>query len=118
MDDRLEENKRRVLAFYDLMFNQCRPAEAVERYVGASYTQHTPMVANQKSGRSKRERPSSSGPPEGRRAARVVRFAVGGSDPLPPPWQPAGGGRSGTSGVSRGGKGPPLPRSRAVMSDS
>ena len=37
-----------VVAFYDLMFNQCRPAEAIERYAGAEYIQHNPHVADGK----------------------------------------------------------------------
>lgn len=46
----LERNKRNVVAFYDLMFNQCRPAEAMERYGGGDYVQHNPGVADGKAG--------------------------------------------------------------------
>ncbi len=43
-----EQNKKNVIAFYDLMFNQCKPREAVELYVGDQYIQHNPHVANGK----------------------------------------------------------------------
>lgn len=48
MNDRVEENKQTVTSFYDLMFNQCKPAEAIERYAGANYIQHNPEVADGK----------------------------------------------------------------------
>jgi predicted SnoaL-like aldol condensation-catalyzing enzyme len=46
MADNLEQNKRNAQAFYDLMFNQCKPREAVEKYVGDEYIQHNPHVAD------------------------------------------------------------------------
>ena len=48
MSTHLERNKRNAMTFYDLMFNQCKPAEAIERYVGDTYTQHNPHVADGK----------------------------------------------------------------------
>ena len=46
MSDRLERNKKAATAFYDLMFNQSRPRQAIERYAGAEYIQHNPHVAD------------------------------------------------------------------------
>jgi predicted SnoaL-like aldol condensation-catalyzing enzyme len=43
-----EANKRNVQAFYDLMFNECKPAEAIERYAGDDYVQHNPHVGDGK----------------------------------------------------------------------
>ena len=48
MSDRLERNKNAAVAFYELMFNECRPREAIERYAGAEYIQHNPHVADGK----------------------------------------------------------------------
>ena len=46
MSEDLERNKKTVTAFYDLMFNQGKPREAVERYVGDVYVQHNPQAAD------------------------------------------------------------------------
>jgi len=43
-----DERKRTAMAFYDLMFNECRPREAVDRYVGTDYIQHNPEVGDGK----------------------------------------------------------------------
>lgn len=40
-----ERNRQNAMAFYDLMFNHCQPRDAVSQYVGATYTQHNPHVA-------------------------------------------------------------------------
>jgi predicted SnoaL-like aldol condensation-catalyzing enzyme len=48
MDNRLERNKATAQAFYLLMFNECRPADAFERFVGREYIQHNPAVGDGK----------------------------------------------------------------------
>jgi predicted SnoaL-like aldol condensation-catalyzing enzyme len=48
MSSELERNKRNAQAFYDLMFNQCQPRKAIEKYVGDVYIQHNPGVADGK----------------------------------------------------------------------
>ena len=48
MTDQLERNKTNVVAFYDLMFNQSKPDEAIERYTGDVYIQHNPGVGDGK----------------------------------------------------------------------
>jgi predicted SnoaL-like aldol condensation-catalyzing enzyme len=46
MTERLEKKKKNVMAFYDQMFNQNSPTEAIKRYVGEAYIQHNPVVAD------------------------------------------------------------------------
>lgn len=46
--NQLDKNKQTVTGFYDLMFNQNKPREAIEKYVGAEYIQHNPEVADGK----------------------------------------------------------------------
>ena len=48
MSERLERNKRNAMAFYDLMFNQSKPAEAMAEYAGERYIQHNPHVGDGK----------------------------------------------------------------------
>jgi predicted SnoaL-like aldol condensation-catalyzing enzyme len=48
MTDRLDRNKRNAMSFYELMFNQGRPREAIAQYAGATYIQHNPDVGDGK----------------------------------------------------------------------
>lgn len=48
--DRLETNKNSAIAFYKLMFNENKPSEAIEKYVGTEYIQHNPHVPDGKQG--------------------------------------------------------------------
>ncbi len=48
MDSQIEQNKQNTQDFYDMMFNDCRPREAVERNVGDGYIQHNPEVGDGK----------------------------------------------------------------------
>tara|TARA_R110002124_G_scaffold141235_2_gene305670 strand:- start:7372 stop:7755 length:384 start_codon:yes stop_codon:yes gene_type:complete len=43
-----ERNKANAMAFYDMMFNQCRPKDAIDAFVGDVYIQHNPHVADGK----------------------------------------------------------------------
>jgi predicted SnoaL-like aldol condensation-catalyzing enzyme len=44
----IDQNKKNAMAFYDLMFNQCKPAEAMKLFAGDVYTQHNPHVGDGK----------------------------------------------------------------------
>ena len=44
----LEQNQRNAQPFYDLMFNQCQPREAIEKYAGDVYIKHNPEVGDGK----------------------------------------------------------------------
>lgn len=46
--DTLERNKKNVMEFYDMMFNQNKPAEAIATYAGEEYIQHNPHVGDGK----------------------------------------------------------------------
>ena len=48
MNEILERNKRNVIAFYEMMFNECKPAEAIAQYAGQEYMQHNPHVGDGK----------------------------------------------------------------------
>jgi predicted SnoaL-like aldol condensation-catalyzing enzyme len=42
------QRKQAAMAFYNLMFNECRPREAIDQYVGDNYVQHNPEVGDGK----------------------------------------------------------------------
>ncbi len=48
MSEQAERNNANAIAFYELMFNDNEPREAVERYMGAEYRQHNPGVGDGK----------------------------------------------------------------------
>lgn len=50
MSTDLENNKRIVVAFYELAFNARQPAEAMRLYGGPHYIQHNPAVADGRDG--------------------------------------------------------------------
>ena len=42
----VEENKKLVIDFYELAFNQYQPVEAANKYLSEEYIQHNPHVAS------------------------------------------------------------------------
>ncbi|MFY1709624.1 nuclear transport factor 2 family protein [Tritonibacter scottomollicae] len=45
-----ETDKANVIAFYEMMFNDCEPAKAIALYAGEDYIQHNPHVSDGKDG--------------------------------------------------------------------
>jgi predicted SnoaL-like aldol condensation-catalyzing enzyme len=41
-----QKNKQTVLAYYNMAFNERRPAEAAEKYGGPHYIQHNPQASD------------------------------------------------------------------------
>jgi predicted SnoaL-like aldol condensation-catalyzing enzyme len=50
MSNNAQKNKRTVVDFYDMMFNQSKPMDAVRQFVGKEYAQHNPKVEDGKDG--------------------------------------------------------------------
>jgi predicted SnoaL-like aldol condensation-catalyzing enzyme len=48
VSDQLERNKKTVMEFYDLMFNNNKRRDAIEKYVEDVYVQHNPAAADGK----------------------------------------------------------------------
>jgi predicted SnoaL-like aldol condensation-catalyzing enzyme len=46
----LNRNRRSAVSFYEMMFNDCRPRQAIDAFVGADYIQHNPHVKTGKQG--------------------------------------------------------------------
>lgn len=44
----VDRNKETAVKFYDMMFNQGKPRQAIEQFVGDEYIQHNPEVADGK----------------------------------------------------------------------
>ena len=45
-----ENDKANVIAFCEMMFNDCEPEKAIARYAGDDYIQHNPHVSDGKEG--------------------------------------------------------------------
>lgn len=45
-ETQVEKNKRLVVEFYNMAFNDHKPTEAAKKYIGEKYIQHNPHVPN------------------------------------------------------------------------
>ena len=48
MSNSTEQHKSNAIKFYELAFNDCKPAEAIDKYAGDVYIQHNPHVGDGK----------------------------------------------------------------------